>query len=386
MSERWEGWAVAVDSWLPDGKETSVERVVFRSAMLREWAMSVAPRFEWSRDPRTIGGTITEPEPLAAAMPFGELRLEWTVFGHMSTTGVDETLLPQIVVDLSEPQTIADTWPAIVVPLLHMLTVFVGAGDNLENLLYRTPAGERMEDEFAEGAGRTAYVESLPVRQFEWVTSSCMAKPRNSEAPHEFEHLIATEEAAVRFSELMTAWFALHAKYEGALFDYLSMRIWHAMTIEESFYRIARSLEVLHGIRDSSPRIPRAEFRDVKRKPKEALEGDPHREFKLARLSHADKPSLKERLHALLDLCGPRLLNWIPHGRTTWVFNVVKTRDQMTHVGADGPLGGESLYEAYHLLDLIMRSVLLRELGYSAPETDERGLHTRDARAILYRV
>lgn len=75
-----------------------------------------------------------------------------------------------------------------------------------------------------------------------------------------------------------------------------------------------------------------------------------------------------------------------PEDAATWASKVVKTRDQMTHSGGSGPLDGAAPYESFDLLDLVMPTVLLRELGITLDDAEEWGLGTLAARSILYRI
>lgn len=378
--EVWQCWAVAVGAHIEDGLNTKVIELRFRSKMLDEWVEQIRPPFERDRGERTVGGTVTLPEPVSMEIPLGRLHFEWDIGGSYETTvSADYRVYPVLRVEFSEPVTIESNWDTVVVPLLQLLTLFVGAGDWIQSLRY-TPEGAQ-EDEYA--LGRDGFGAPLWGGQFEWVTSSWMARARDRENPHAFEHVVQADESLDRLSALIPAWFDIQSRLGGALLDYFSVQMWPEMTINESFYRVVRALEVVHGTLDPSPKIPRAEFRAIKRDVMNALAENPHKDFIMARLLHADKPSLRERLGELFEQAGPRLRSRVSGTVDQFVRDVVKTRDAMTHTGGGGPLEG-SLERSFRLLDLLMREVLLIQLGFSPDEADACVLRTRDARVTAY--
>lgn len=373
VREVWEGWAVAVGAHLPEGQQTHVTELRFQSRMLDAWTEWIRPRFEATTEPRTVGGTVTIPEPVVADVGLGRLSLEWETLGSSYTpVSADWQVYPVIRIEFAEPTTIEASWSSAVVPLLQLFTFCVGSGDSVKQLRY-TLAGAT-PDEYE--AGRDALGGPFWAGQFEWLTSSWMAKASEGKLPHYWEHLINAGRTDI--SQLFASWFTMAERFKGVLLEYSSISMWPDMTIDESFLRVVRALEVVHGLIDPRPRIPTDEFRAVRNKIKQALDDDPHRDFIMARLTHADEPSLRERLLALLERAGTSLERRLGEPVDEFVRKVVRTRDAMTHTGGQGPLS-EHLHRAFLLLDLLMRETLLLELGYSAQEADEFAFRTRDA-------
>jgi hypothetical protein len=158
--------------------------------------------------------------------------------------------------------------------------------------------------------------------------------------------------------------------------------MWSQMTAEESFYRVVRSLEVVHGLLDPGPHIPPSDFRRIKGKIKNALEGEAYREFIASRLARADQPSLRERLEALIESCEPKLQRNLQH--LGLVPKIVRARNEIAHVGTTESLEGSELHKAFCLLVMLMNSTLLRELGYTDSQIEERIWRSPEAHIFLY--
>jgi hypothetical protein len=378
QTELWEPWTVAVGAQLPDGEETRVVSLTFRSPMLTAWAGWLAPRFERARGDRLIGGTASLPDELVADIGFAEIKFRWAV----RTRSHEIDLYPEIVVDYREPTTIEASWGSTVVPLLQMFTFFVGVGDSVRLLRYRAEGA----DPDAIIHGTDSYGWGFWSGDFEIVNASWMAKDRGREAPFRGAQLLSGPDAKDTFGTLIPAWFELQKRLSGPMLDYFSIQMFGSMTVDEAFYRATRSLEVTHGILDPSPKIPPAEWKVSRNAIKAALAEDPHRDFLLTRTKYLDAPSLRERLLALFGLVGPRLRSYAPESVEAFVSKVVKTRDIMTHSGEEAPLSGSDLHVAQVVLDLLMREVLLVQLGFTPVDADEMALRTDRARLLLYPV
>ncbi len=378
--EEWQCLAVAIGAHVEDGTDTRVRELRFRSKMLEEWTTELRPAFERDRRRRTVGGIVKLPETVSVSVPLGLLHLEWDIGGSVETeVGADYRIYPELRIEFAEPITIEASWDSVVVPLLQMLTLFVGAGDWIQSLRY-TPGGAQEEH---YSSGRDLFGAPLWGGQFQWVTSSWMARSRSRVNLNTWEHVVQAKDAVGRLAEMVPAWFEVQRTLSGALLDYFSIQMWPEMTVNERFYRVVRALEVVHGALDPSPRISKTEFKAVKRSVMAALETSPHKDFIMARLSHADMPSLRERLISLFLQAGPRLRSRLPGSVENFVRDVVRTRDAMTHTGTGGPLES-TLDRSFRLLDLLMRQILLIQIGFSPEEADVCVLRARDARATAY--
>lgn len=377
-TEQWEAWAVAVGAQLPDGQKTNISKLVFRSPMLTAWADTLAPEFKHAKGPRTIGGSGTIPDPLTADIGFADLTFGWT---HRSR-GDSLDLYPEIEVTYRTPTDIEESWHTTVVPLLQMLTFFVGAGDSVRLLRY-TQIGA---DELTVSHGHDSYGWPFWGGDFELINASWMGKDQGREAPFHAEQLLPGYDVDPRFATLIPAWFELQKSLSGAALDYFSIQMFGSMTSEEAFYRVVRALEVTHGVLDPTPKISPEDKKTARAAIKAALDGHPHRDFILSRMQHIEAPSLKDRLIALFGMAGPRLRNFAEGGVDVFAASIVKTRDMMTHAGAGGPLSGADLTYARVVLDLLMREVLLVQLGFTPTEADECALRTERARLLLYPV
>lgn len=378
--ETWDGWAVAVGAALPAGGETTIDELVFRSRRLRDWAAPVGPKFEPATGPRTVGGHLSLPEDVEMTVPWGTLTLRWQTVGPYSTRGTNIRYFPELYLRLSQATTLDETWSLVVTPLLHFFSLITGEGDALECLRYRTASAKERDVWATDSFG-----QHLDDGWFEWVSSSWVTEPRNDEDVQYYKHPVPARASLPDLACLLTRWIELEQRAEAPLLDYFSTLMWSSMTFEESFVHVVRALETLHSTINPGPRIPSAEFRAIKRKLRDALKYDPHRDLILGRLSHADQFSLRDRLVALLDGAGYRLQNYagdlVVFAR--WVRD---RRDGITHTSSLGTSDTVELHRAHVVLDLLMRSTLLREIGIPILDLDEHVFRVDAARSLLYPI
>lgn len=235
-----------------------------------------------------------------------------------------------------------------------------------------------------QGPAKDSYGWPLTEGWFEWCTTSWMSRPNPRETPYSYQFICSAPREPEELAQLLHMWFARYERLKPAIFDFLTIKMWHQMTAEERFYRVVRSLEVVHGLLNPAPHIPTEDFRRIKGKIKDALVGEQYREFIANRLAHADQPSLKERLYALVESTGPRLRRHLQ--RHELVKKIVRARNEIAHVGTASSRGSEDLFRASNLLVMLMNSTLLAELGYTTSQIDERVWLTPEARPILYPV
>lgn len=383
LSETWDGWALVVGSWLPDGGATQIRQLTFRSPLLRAWTDRLRPRYHPFAEARRVGGHIDIEPVISTPIPGATLTFGFTPLRHDAGVAANIRIVPELRFVFDAPITIDAVWRAAILPTLHFLTFCVGVGDSVEGILMNR---EQEEDHAAASHARDSYGWPLWGGWFEWCPTSWMARPAIHSIPHQSEFVIAAPRGRDDFSRLLASWFTNYKRLTPALFDYLSTKLAPHMTIEESFYRVVRSLEVLDGILDSNPHIPRADFRRIKDKIKDALVGEEFGDFVYERLSHADERTLRERLERLISSAGYRLQDDLNANELK--ARIVRARNDMTHAGESDRLAGRDLYDAYHLLVLLMNSTLLRELGYSGPEIDAHLWETIDGRPVnpLYRI
>lgn len=381
IEEEWQGFAVAVGAKLPLGGDTLVREMVFRSRRLRDWASGMAPQFKATREERTIGGTLTLPSDIKMSTAWGTVLLRWEAVGPYSTKGADLRYFPEIHVQFTDQPTIDETWSLVITPLLQFFTLLTGEGDYLESVRYRTDGAH---DDLGSSGG-DSYGQLLWGGWFEWISASWLAQSNDKPNVSEFAHLVRSREADVNLEAMLSRWIELQPQASEPLADYFATLMWSSMTFEESFAHIVRALEVVHSIIEPGPRIPKQEFKAARTKIKDALEGDPNRELILSRLRHADAFSLLDRLTALLTSVGHRLQ--IFAGDIDQFARMIRdARDSFTHTSSLGGVGEGKLRRAHVILDLVMRSVLLRQIGVPQSELDDRVFETEAARLLLYPV
>lgn len=381
IEEQWQGFAVAIGGKLPLGGDTPVQEMVFRSRRLRDWASGIAPQFEATYQERTIGGTLTLPADVEMSTVWGAVLLRWEVVGPYSTDGAEFRYFPEIHVQFMDRPTVDETWPLVITPLLQFFTLLTGQGDYLESVRYRTDGTHDKLD----SAGADSYGQLLWGGWFEWISASWFAQPNEKPDVPEFTHLVRSREAAADLQAMLSRWIDLQLRAPEPLADYFATLMWSSMTFEESFAHIVRALEVLHSIIEPGPRIPEQEFNVVRMKIKKALDGNPHRELILSRLRHADAFSLLDRLKALLTSVGYRLQTFA--GDIEKFARMVRdARDSFTHTSSLGGASNRELMNAHVILDLVMRSVLLLQLGVPEVDLDDCVFRTEAARLLLYPV
>ncbi|WP_022899081.1 HEPN domain-containing protein [Humibacter albus] len=378
--EVWDGFAVALGARLPLGGNTAVKEMVFRSRRLRDWARGLAPRFVEADRERTIGGTIELPADVVISTVWGKVALRWEAVGSLSGSGADMRCFPEIHIEFDEAPTIDETWALVITPLLQFFSLATGEGDYLECVRYRTDFDD--EDEFGS-PGQDSCGQGFWGGWFEWVTASWFARPNDKPDVWDFGHVLPAAATAPELEGVMGRWIDLQSRASEPLADYFATLMWASMTFEESFAHIVRALEVLHSVLEPGTRIPKGEFRAVRKKIKQALEEDPHRDLVLSRLKHADAYSLFDRLKALLSMVGQQLQSYAGD-IDSFARNVRDARDRFTHASDLGAMGNEELQNAHTILDLVMRSVLLLQLGLTREETDDRVMKTETARSLLY--
>ena len=381
IEEEWQGFAVAVGAKLPLGGDTPVREMVFRSRRLRDWASGSAPQFKATDEERSIGGTLRFPSDIKMTTVWGTVLLRWGAVGPYSAQGADLRYFPEVHVEFTGQPTVDQTWKLVITPLLQFFTLLTGEGDYLESVRYRTAGTHDDQD----SSGTDSYGQLLWGGWFEWISASWLAQPNDKPEVSEFAHLVGSGEADANLEAMLSRWIDLQARAPEPLADYFATLMWSSMTFEESFAHIVRALEVLHSIVEPGPRIPKQDFKAVRTKIKQALEGDPHRELILSRLRHADAFSLLDRLTAILARVGYRLQNFA--GDIDQFARMIRdVRDSFTHTSSLGEVDYGKLGRAHVILDLVMRSELLLQIGVPQGELDDRVFRTEAARLLLYPV
>ena len=365
-AEEWGGWALIVGAQLPQGGRTTIRQLRFRSPMLRAWTTWHRPKYTRLYEEGVAGGQIELKSPVTAQISGGTIDFNWHIMESGSQFSSDIRFVPEFHVKFDEDIKIDDAWTKIVIPLLQFLTFCVGAGDSAEGVVMNQ---SMEEDPTSHTMAQDSHGGPLWGGWFEWCSTSWMARPGSQKAPHEAQLVCRAPQDDAEFARLLSKWFESYDHLKPALFDFLSINMWAQMTIEESFYRAVRSLEVVHGILNPAPHIPREDFKRIKQKIKLAVEGEPYGEFVRNRLSHADAPTLRERLEDLVENAGPRLRNRLRFDDV--IPKVVRARNELTHAGALESSAEEELHELFHLMIMLMNTTLLRELGYDPLDTED---------------
>ncbi|AYG04646.1 HEPN domain-containing protein [Gryllotalpicola protaetiae] len=369
-SEVWAAREIAVGAWLPDGTATMVKSLTLRTRATRAWADQHSPEVQETSEAGAVAVRSAVPEPLRSRLLAGTLTFRWNIQQRSSSIGFSRRYVPEFEYVPDEPLALSAAWEAFVTPVLHLMTLACDTGDQFESLTVQ-PADAEDDDAEGVGAPKDGYDYPIFPGSFEWLTSSWMAHPTDREFPADFEFLIPFDEMAVRFPTLVARWFEMDEQGRSAFYNFFAYVMWPALSsFEESFLRVVRALEVWHGVLDPSLAIPEVDFAPIKRKVKEALEGEPQGELVVSRLKHANEHSLKARLELMVGRSSP-FVRARYERRERFLRRVVDTRDSLTHVGDLGDrFQGRELSEALVLLSTLMKAVMLRELGLDEPEVD----------------
>ena len=134
------------------------------------------------------------------------------------------------------------------------------------------------------------------------------------------------------FNNIMRTWFDVRLKLDTALKIYFSVRNNPDIYLEYQFIGIVQALEGYHRICFSNEILPRD---DYERRKKDILSSvsEEHLPWFKARFAYGNEPSLRIRLHDLIEYAGKVIQPWIDRygGVDEFTRRVAKVRGAFTH-------------------------------------------------------
>ncbi len=194
-------------------------------------------------------------------------------------------------------------------------------------------------------------------------------EPAANLTPSDF--LLSIDDAARAFGKVLPNWMRLSRDFRDALNLFFGPRYADGMYLEVSFLLVAQALEVFHRTKyPAATVIPADEYARIrtaliKATPKQ------HRNLVSARLNHGNDPFFKTRIVELVHYAGPTVTSLVGQPPDRWATEVKNTRNDLTHwnpVREGTEPGTQNFFDMRRQALTLMKTVLLRELGFSASE------------------
>jgi hypothetical protein len=183
--------------------------------------------------------------------------------------------------------------------------------------------------------------------------------------------LAGFDDVAKVFERVLSNWLRLSRDFGDALNLFFGPRYADHMYPELSFLVIAQALEVFHRTKDPDATIiPLNDYRKLR---KALIKATPKQYKSLisARLSHGNDPFFKTRIVELVNYASPAVDKLVGQRPDRWASEVKNTRNDLTHwnpVREGIEPGTQDFFDLQRQAQILMKIVLLRELGFSASD------------------
>lgn len=280
-----------------------------------------------------------------------ELSFSWSDSLHESGLSTYLQVRPSVNFMPQNPLTTSETWRKFVTPVLFFMTLALGSPDRIVSL-FGIPADEPSE--------RPRLVEILLPGWAEELTEGS-GSPIIHQQLIQFEELLPT-----RLQTVLTKWFAMVEKSPHSLNDFFGVNESPPINIEDSFLRVARSIESWHRSQFGGSYMDKGIFTEMREKIKSVVTSATWNEYLSERLINV--PPFAQRLADMVEKAGEPVATKIAQYRD-FVERTKKTRNSIAHEGNIGTAFDYlELFWAQKALEHVFRSVLLRELGFTAEE------------------
>jgi hypothetical protein len=191
------------------------------------------------------------------------------------------------------------------------------------------------------------------------------------------QNLVQFTELRECLEEVLSAWFHLVDQSSHSIFDFFAVAMTPSMYAEESFLRVARSIESWHRSAIGGTYMSDEDFEKLLDKLTAVMDKD-ERAFVKPRLRN--QRTLRQRLDELLQVCGEPVVSLLAEYQG-FPKRVVNTRNSLAH---EGKLGDAftyaELFWAQKSLEYVFRSVLLRRLGFADEQIIQQVCRTTEWR------
>jgi len=243
----------------------------------------------------------------------------------------------------SESLTLSQIWRQFVTPMLFFLTIATGEVSRTRRLTLSL-----------RGDWPTSTVDVYDAR---WRSAG------DKEASF-WEFLIQRGDIE-DFGDTICRWIRLYNRHPELLLAFFATPYAPAMYAEESFTRTVHSLEAWHRAEVDGTVFPVDVFHGLIARVEATAANDAEREFLRVRLQHANSPTLKQRLDAMIELSPPSVRGLLAQ-MPKLTRKVVNTRNKYAHgLSNVAPvLSDLETVWATTTLTLLFYSLLLGELGF----------------------
>jgi hypothetical protein len=351
-----------------EGADSRFIQVNFESVALAPWINEPRPDLQNADDdPLLYQVSLRVPEAQHCSIEgIGALSLTWHESSTFGVSGASVTVRPVLRVTLSEPMSLETIWEKVVTPLLFFTTFVTGQGDSILSLQVLSDQNARPEDYYdgdsAEWIGGT------------WRTRSGEQRP----TVNWWDQLVQYKEVEAQFDVVLPAWFQMFNRAQSSLLDLFAVPITRNLFVEEQFIRVVRAMESWHRETTGGTYMDDRKFSELLDRLIRVGESREERQFIKMRLTYANESTLKQRLDALVEEAGSPLSALVA-SYTKFSRRVTDTRNSLAHHGSLGEaFDDRGLLCAQKTLELVMRAVLLRRLGFDDDAVSTAVLRTGD--------
>jgi hypothetical protein len=173
------------------------------------------------------------------------------------------------------------------------------------------------------------------------------------------------------FERVLSNWLRLSRHFKDALTLFFGPRYANRMYVELSFLMLAQALEVFHRTKyPTATMIPPDEYERIR---KSLITKTPkaRRGLISTRLDHGNDRFFKNRILDLVAYAGPAVTKLVGQRPDIWANHVRNTRNDLTHwnpVRKGIEPGTQNFFDMQRQASILMKTILLRELGFSEPE------------------
>lgn len=180
----------------------------------------------------------------------------------------------------------------------------------------------------------------------------------------------------------MSEWFAVHRAARSSLMDFFLSGFNQYEWAEDSFARIVRGLESWHRTVVGGLYMDESEYQGLYDQAVMSAASTQHREFLRMRLKYGNEPTLKRRLDESVAEAGPPVSDLVS-SLDRFTRRVTEARNSLAHRGTSQQIYTRAqMWHAQAILQLVLRSVLLRRLGFGDEEVAACIARTEDWRTV----
>jgi hypothetical protein len=177
-----------------------------------------------------------------------------------------------------------------------------------------------------------------------------------------YETLFEFQDIATRFETVLKLWFDKTELLQPIYFAYFGP-MYYPMYLELRFLWYTQAVESYHRRVIGNCVLPETEHA---KRMLEVMNAVPqnHRDWLDDELKYSNEPSFRRRLRELFSK-----FPWIDPGDKAFISKVVVTRNYLTHYDTDlkeSAASGEELYAVSLKFELLIKAILLTELGFDA--------------------